>query len=329
MKPLSDKLRWLLLIVLGIVFVTGTPVLIGYSKGYRLGDALNLIATGGIFIHSDIANTDVYVNNEYVKRSGTLLRNTLIQNLSPNDLYQVRVEKEGYQTWNKRLTIEPNLVTEVRVLMLPVPSAFVWTPIVATTTTSLSSSRKATSTLEVATSSEHLRLAERFENSLDQFEYEVASTSFVTVRGVRIATTTLVRETRYPEWLERIASTTGFEGKEQVREREGIVVWLDGGDIHGTWVHEQDETPPFFMCTTVCVKTLVLDWSEPFLQFEFFPNKSDVVVVGTEKGIFAVELDTRSERNVHTILEGKNLRFLLDGDTLTVFDGMTFRETIL
>ncbi len=328
MKPLSNKLRWLLLVLLGIVFIAGTPVLIGYSKGYRFGDALDLIATGGMIIYNDVANTEVYLNGVYVKKSGTVFRNTLIQNLFPRKLYTVRVEKVGYQTWSKELTVEPNLVTEVRVLMLPVPSLIAWTAIPATTTSPSGLLGVGTTSTQVATTTEHVQLLDRLVRNLGQFEVEVGTTTYVTVRGVRTATTSIVKETRYPEWLQEIASSTGFKGAENVRERDGIVTWLKDGNIFGAWVR-YDEAPPFFMCTKVCEELFVFDWSEPFLQYEFFPNRGDVLVVATEKGVFAVEIDVRGMRNVHTIIEAPNLQFLLDGEELIVYNGATFNQTTL
>jgi hypothetical protein len=70
MRPLSKQTRTLMFILLSLVFVMGAPVLILYSTGYRLGDALSLIKTGGIFIHSNLAGTRVYVDGDFVENNG-------------------------------------------------------------------------------------------------------------------------------------------------------------------------------------------------------------------------------------------------------------------
>ena len=132
MKPLERKTRSRLFWALVVVFIIGTPLLIGYSQGYRFNDALLLIQTGGIYLHSDMEDTTVYVNGEFVDTTGAFLRNTYIQELAPNKRYTIWVEREGYQSWVKTLPVYPNIVTEGRVLMLP--TQFEWATVTASTT---------------------------------------------------------------------------------------------------------------------------------------------------------------------------------------------------
>ena len=74
--------------------------------------------------------------------------------------------------------------------------------------------------------------------------------------------------------------------------------------------------------------TLLIDWSEPINRYEFFPNRNDVVILGTSRGIYAVELDQRSQRNIQIIVEAPNLDFRLQIDgTLVVYDGSEYRKT--
>lgn len=328
MNPLTASYRHYLFILMIVLFIIGTPLLIGYSKGYRIGKAFSLIETGGIFLYANTANVNIYLDNEFLKRNGTILRNVLVQDLLPNQTYTIHAEKTGFAPWRKDLVVIPNIVTEARVLMLPLPETFVWTPVAPTTTVAIATAPHATTTKQkVIPTPEHTELVTRFKKDLDQFAVEVATTTFVMLKNKRVATTTTTIEIRFPKWLTQ-ASTSDFIGKEQVREREGIVTWLDNGNLYATWTRK-DETQPFFFCGQSCKETLSIDWNEPIERYEFFPNRNDVVIVQTSLGIFAVELDDRSERNIQTIIQGAELKFMLDGNTIIVFDGHTFSKTNL
>ena len=240
MQPLSRKVRSRVLWVMLLVFISCTPVLIGYSQGYRLDDALGLIQTGGIYLHSDVANTSVFLDDDFLENNGAFLKNTLIQDLLPNRYYAMRVERDGYQSWVKVLLVKPNLVTEARVLMLP--SEFTWRQIRASTTLNVTDAEVVATTTETdATTTqevlnpEYEELAEYFAEDKEQFEIEVATSTYEYIRGVRSATTTTVLETKFPQWLTEFASTSKLIEKEMVREREGMVTWIENGDIYAAW----------------------------------------------------------------------------------------------
>jgi hypothetical protein len=244
------------------------------------------------------------------------------------------VEREGYQSWVKTLAVYPNIVTEGRVLMLP--AQFEWATVTASTTiqvapatstVSIPGKAPATSTETTVDNPEYTTLTEYFLEDKDQFAVEVATSTFVTIKGKRVATTTTVIEYQFPTWLEEVASTTLLETYVMVHERDGILAWLDGGDLYATWVRPR-EPQPFYFCMATCTPTLLIDWNEPIERYEFFPNRNDVVILGTSRGIYAVEFDQRSERNIQTILEEPNLDFRLQIDgTLVVYDGREYRKT--
>lgn len=338
MRPLSHSFRRNVFWILVCVFIVGTPVLIGYSKGYRLDDALLVIETGGIYLHSDVANAIVYLDGDFIEENGAFLKNTFIQDLRPNKTYEVWVEKDGYQSWTKDLPVYPNLVTEARVMMLP--EVFVWRTVASSTTVSVpatttrpppgateKAATSATSTLAQVPNPEYENLHAYFEADTDQFAVDVATSTFIVVKGKQVATTTIVTEIHLPPSFAEFASTTVLAAQDMVRERDGVVVWLTGGDLYAVWGRTQ-EAPPFYFCTATCTKMLVLDWAEPITRYEFYPNRNDVVVVRTERGVYAVELDSRSQRNIQPFMEGPDLSFRITNDgTLIVFDGTDFRET--
>ena len=334
MLPLSKRVRAWTLRGLVFVFIVGAPILIGYTKGYRIDDALGLIQTGGIYIHTDVSNAAVFLDDEYVRNNGIFLKNVLIQNLLPNRYYEVRIEHPRHQSWVKVLPVQPKLVTEARALMLP--KVFTWRHVVATTTVKMDPSllrtenSLATTTLDGfmdVPNPEFLEFKEFFEEDRDQFSIDIATSTYETIAGVMYPTTTTIEIIRFPTWMSAVASTSALESKTMVRERQGIVAWLEEGDLFAVWGKE-GESPPYFFCNKVCVEKQHIDWQEPIQRYEFFPNRNDVVILLTERGIFAVELDGRSERNIQVILEEPDLDFRIKPNgSLVVYDGTEFKET--
>ncbi len=342
MRPLEKKTRQTMFWLSLVAFVLGTPLLIGYSKGYRLNDAYSLVHTGGLYLHSDIPSTQVYVNGVFVEKNGTFLRNTLIQNLTPSRDYDILVTKDGFQSWIKKLRVTPDLVTEARVLMLP--KEFVWETIpktIPSSTEHILATSSATTTL--VKNPAYTAMATYFASEKDQFAVEIASSTFITVKGKRVATTTTNIVYKFPSWLEAFASSTDLEHKTMVREKDAVVLWLENGNLYAQWVRT-DETPPYYFCSISCDKEknvcaptcrerVVIDWQEPITRYDLYPGRSDVVTLVTSKGVFAVELDDRSQPNIQYIVEGAKVdgtpfdfRFKSDG-TFVLYDGEEYKTT--
>lgn len=325
MPPLSRKTRLIALWCSVIVFVVGAPLLIAYSQGYRLDDALSLVHTGGIYIHSDMSRTRVYLDGEYVEANGTLFKNTLIQNLRPNKTYEVWVERDEYQSWTKVLAVQRNFVTEAAVLMLP--QVFRWEQVPATTTLAVGNASSTVASTTVVAHPRHEEFAELFAEDDEQFAVEYATTTFELVGARRVATTSTYAVLEFPEWLSLLASSSDLANKTLVRERDGIVTWLDDGAIYAAWGKEND-MPPYYFCSATCTPMLTIDWAEDITYYDFYPNRNDVLVVAGAEGVYAVELDDRSQRNIQPFIEEANLTFRLTGDDeLVIFDGERFRVT--
>lgn len=324
MQPLSYRNRRLLLVGLTLLFLVVAPLIMGYAAGYRLNDTFSFIETGGLYVHADVPSARVYLDGEFVETSGTFLRNTLIQDLLPEKHYLVSVEKEGYHSWRKELLVLPNLVTEGRVLMLP--TRLTWREIAPTSTieTVRSSTVNATSSVP---NPEFKAMEELFADSKDQFAVDVATTTVILRGGKRVATTTTITQIVFPDWLSDFASSTDLMRQDMVHERDGMVLWLANGDLHAAWAREKEQ-PPYIFCEEVCIKEMVIDWDEPILRYEWYPNRSDAVLVLSKRGLYALELDGRSTRNLQPILAEAGLDFrIVDGERIVVYDGTLYRET--
>lgn len=118
MKPLSLRRRRMYLLVFGVVFFISIPLLILYATGYRFGDALNLIRTGGLHISVPYSGAQVLIGDTIIKETSVFQKNIFVQNLRPGS-YEVKVQKSGLQSWSKRLIVFPQRVTEGYAFLLP------------------------------------------------------------------------------------------------------------------------------------------------------------------------------------------------------------------
>ncbi len=97
-----------LLVGLGVViFLIITPVLVLYARGFKVDwTSRSLVKTGALVIETEPEKAQIYLNDElYESESPANLRF-----LMPGD-YNIRIEKDQYQSWTKRLSIRSQLVT--------------------------------------------------------------------------------------------------------------------------------------------------------------------------------------------------------------------------
>jgi len=110
--------RTILFFICVILFFIISGTLILYTQGYRF-DFKNKKFTriGGLFLKTFPKQVNVYLDDKFVKKTDFIFGSTLIENLLPKK-YKIRVEKEGYFSWEKNLEIKENNVTEARYIIL-------------------------------------------------------------------------------------------------------------------------------------------------------------------------------------------------------------------
>lgn len=100
------------------LFLLITPVIIFYSQGYRFDfEKRKITQTGGFFFKIRPKKAKIYINDRFKEETDFLFGSVLIENLLPNT-YKIRVEKEGFQKWEKQLKIEEKKVTEAKNILL-------------------------------------------------------------------------------------------------------------------------------------------------------------------------------------------------------------------
>jgi hypothetical protein len=91
-----------------IFFLIITPVIILYTQGYRYNFKRGQVQKTGIMIISSIPKkADVHLNNNLITGDPTPTR---IEKLSPAE-YDIKLVKDGYHNWQKKLQVEANSTT--------------------------------------------------------------------------------------------------------------------------------------------------------------------------------------------------------------------------
>jgi hypothetical protein len=319
MKPLTTKQRSSSLIFLGIIFVLVAPVIVLLSLGYRLDGDFTFQKTGGIFVHSDIANASVFVDDEFLKTNGAFFRNTLIQDLIPNKKYKIEVHKDNYQSWVKEIYVYPSIVSEGSVLMLPNEFEkrelfkYIDRNGVATSTLFIKNQPK-------PTNPEFISISELFASSTKSIVPTTATT----------ASTSTERQKSKIELFFDTLKITNFEKLQNLVVQGDEVSWIEKGNINLYWMDELVSIP-YYYCggeeVRTCENKITLDWKDEIKRFDYFPGRTDVWIILTSHGIYAVEVDGRTQRNIQTMYMGENLDFrLTQTDRLIIKEKSRFFE---
>ncbi len=95
---------------LALFFATVAVIL--YAKGYRVQSGGILGSTGQLVLKSNPDAASVFINGKFVAATNSTL------NLSPGE-YTVKIVKDGYSPWEKKLKIESEVVTPTDAVLFP------------------------------------------------------------------------------------------------------------------------------------------------------------------------------------------------------------------
>lgn len=316
MQPLPLKTRRMYFYTLILVFIAAVPFLILYALGYRFDEKLLLIPTGGLYIATDRGGAEVFLNDEQVRETGTFRKAFFIQNLEPGTI-SVRVSKPDYYSWSKNLDVEAHVVTEATAFMLPTKPVLREIPALTTLVETTGTTTSTSTMLSV----EHTAVLELF--------------------GL-VATTTKsgdVRISPIPEPVvlgpQRISSSTSAREEETsttTKESQGIALVETNGGLSAMWVLE-DGNAPYYFCDLhgECITQIPINTRDlKVSNFDFFPGRSDVVLITREDGIYATEIDPRGGQNTQSVysVSGADFRLGARGE-IYVRNGNEFFEVML
>jgi len=108
---MSIRTRRILFYLFTFLFLIVGSGLVLYSKGFRFDfKEGQLVQTGGIYLKIKPTDAQIQLNGRPIKnKSGLLQSGTLIDNLLPG-FYRLRVSKDNYHSWEKRVMVEPSIV---------------------------------------------------------------------------------------------------------------------------------------------------------------------------------------------------------------------------
>lgn len=110
---MKKSMRAMLLVSSLLLFIIVAPLAVLYAMGYRLNSPGESGRTVGVvLVNSTPGRADVYANNSYVGRTPEAIVSQTADSLL------VRLEREGYVRWEKRLPVAVGLATEVRDIRL-------------------------------------------------------------------------------------------------------------------------------------------------------------------------------------------------------------------
>jgi hypothetical protein len=101
------RTRFLIIGISIVIFCIVGPILVLFALGYKFDlDTKTIVKTGTLIVESEPGRANIYLNDEKIHDTTP----ATIRFLLPKD-YNVSIQKDGYQTWTKRLLIESQKAT--------------------------------------------------------------------------------------------------------------------------------------------------------------------------------------------------------------------------
>jgi len=283
MKPMTLKKRRMYFYLLLVVFFIIIPLITLYTSGYRF-QGFKLVETGGIYVYSPESGSEIYIDGKKEKETGIFQKDWFVQNMKPGS-YEILISKEGFWPWLKEVKVEEKRVTEAIAFLVPkeLNAEIIPQEIEGET---------ATSTIP---NLEYARISKLFE---DKF--------------------TVPADPVIPEELDSDEEEIEFE---KISRRDRVGIWREGNQIFAKWLKNEEDTPNFFCRDNSCVDIVTVFSSVELIKtIDFYPGRDDVVLVAVSNGIFAIEIDIRTNQNFQPIYKGTSPLFIISDKQFYVKD---------
>lgn len=288
--------RRLLFWICAIIFTVVAIPLILYAFGWRFVWEDGAFArTGGLFVASfPSTETKIFVDGKLRKETSLLSRSLFLGQLGPGS-HQVRVTRDGYHEWNKTIFVEPELVTELKAILVPqVP--------------------KAQQVLR-----NHLLNAILYapdENALflkdaskSWFRFDRGNETLIPVNPPNIK--------KEPSLFLTSRSYKDFEED----ARQGRLLWWN---THEAWVHWDSQYLPHYQK----FDTEQITQTPYVIRSAAFYPRREAILVALSNAVMVVELDGRGGRAIMPLYKGKEPSFAVDPSDRIIYildDGILIR----
>ena len=336
-------------------FLIITPAVLLYTAGYRLADDWSLAKTGGIYISSPLSGSEIFIDNDLKKQTNLLQSGVFVQNLRPS-VYSALVAKEDYWPWQKNLKIEPQLVAEARAFLVPRSpegKTLMRGPFISVFASPFNEilileeleGKTKKIVFYLPDSGEFLTNASISTNKILSFSQKIndvypVKSSETEFNGVDFNekqtallflsnNSFLKTEFDFENKTVRASSAPALEylaaenediklSRRFVRfdKQKKLKIWLEKDDEIWTEWLEKNSPLPFYLSTE---KEMVIKTRSPIKNIDFFPSRKDVLIFAAENGVFALEIDGRSNRNMQPIYKGLNPTFSVSSSQKIVY----------
>lgn len=300
MEGLSRRKRNFYFSVLTLIFLIAAPLIALYATGYRISSEFKLIETGGIHVDVQRSGAQFYLDGSF-EGEGTLFQKSFFkQNLTPG-VYAVRVEREGFVPWEKRLEVFSTVITEARSFLVPEDLEFEHIP----------------QTVERV--EEETTEGTKITRPIPNLVYEEIVSAFTAtstgISNVALGATTSIQY--------RGATTT-------VYAQDSIGLWQDDEGLHAWWLNGEDELPYAFCRHNECQREIVV-WEPAYeiRHFDFLPDDNLFILLERLDGIYLTEVDTREPQNVFALYPTWGAQMRVIEDTIYILDDVELFELTL
>jgi len=282
--------------------------LILYSFGYRVErePAWRIVRAGGLSIApTPTTGVRIFVDGVLERETNIFARELFLQGLTPRK-YRVRLERDGYHTWEKTLRVYPAQVARAEALLI-----------------STDAPQKLTHgsyvSMQFLDNDEQALILTKPRRSFDLFSLEDQTTTALATARARSTATTTYTKTARDFIASKNIKTFAYEPSRIVWwDRQTIwIKWLDGEAYLPAYA-EHDETKLVTLAHTI-------------RNVSLYPGR-DAIIVATDTNVDIVELDGRDQHNVVTVFRGKAPQILVSPENeilLILSDGALYSTPLL
>ncbi|MEK7630888.1 MAG: hypothetical protein AAB417_02580 [Patescibacteria group bacterium] len=278
-----------------LFLLSGIP-LIFYSFGYRLDRESvkwRIVRAGGLSLApTPTTGVRIFVDNTLERETNIFSRELFLQGLTPRK-YRVRLEKDGYHTWEKTLRVYPAQVVRAEALLV-----------------STEKPQKLTHgeyiSIQFLNDDEQALILTKPRRAFDLFSLDTQTTTKLPpANAVSTATTTYTKTARDFVASKKI-KTFAYEPSR--------IVWWDDHSIWIKWLDGEAYLPTYADRDESKLITL----AETIRNIAFYPNR-EALVVATDTTVDIIELDGRDRHNIFTIFRGKKPHILVSPENELLF----------
>jgi hypothetical protein len=280
--------RRIKLFIFFIIFIVAAPLMVLYARGDILGTGWTFLPTGGIYVNAAPTGSNIFLNNKLKDSTSFFSKDIVLKSLR-SGTYDVRVEKDGYNTWSKKIKVSNNLVSDANVFMLPQKVEL----------------KEITKYLASSTvkNSEYTDLALEFAKKATTTKSISTSTvDFKSNLGTKLSP---IMSGKIGLWKEGTNLYSAWFGTDDRAPRY------------------------FCDTENCSKPVLVEDLTGLPHRFDFLPDYSGVAVVALNEKVFAIQIENNSQKIEQEIYKGKAPDFRIIDGNLYIKDGSYLAEVIL